>query len=228
MSELPIMNPPKGIVKTTVYIAGPMRGYPRFNFDAFDAAQSHLESLGYRVISPAALDREVGFNPDDEDALSTFDNEAAFERDVAAIRECAVVALLPGHGKSIGATAERCIGRWLRKGVVEYAGGPTPFAVCHHGESQTQPDEDVLDEAKRLTSGERNNSYGPPNQDFAKTATMWRVILGVDVEPKDVALCMIALKLSRATWAAKRDNWVDIAGYARCGFQCESEGECES
>ena len=69
MSELPIMNPPKGIVKTTVYIAGPMRGYPRFNFDAFDAAQSHLESLGYRVISPAALDREVGFNPDDEDAL---------------------------------------------------------------------------------------------------------------------------------------------------------------
>ena len=216
------MNP-LSVGETTVYIAGPMRGYPRFNFDAFDEAQENLAYLGYSVISPASLDREIGFNPDDANALDSFDNEAAFERDVAAIRECDVIALLPGHEKSIGATAERCIGRWLRKTVVEYVGGPKPFGVCRHGESQSQPAEDILDEAKRLTSGERNNSYGPPQQDFTKTAAMWAAILGIDVDAKEVALCMIALKLSRATWSAKRDNWVDIAGYARCGYMCERE-----
>jgi len=239
MSELPIMNPPQD--KPVAYIAGPMRGYPRFNFDAFDAAKEYLEFLDYHVISPADLDRAIGFDPDDENALDEFDTVAAFDRDVAAIKECDFVALLDGHERSTGATAEKCIAFWLGKPVWELHADKTMSLVREENpvnesvdaiksdtSSIESPSEDILDEAKRLTSGERNNSYGPPNQDFAKTATMWKAILGVDIEPKDVALCMIALKLSRATWAAKRDNWVDIAGYARCGFQCESEDECES
>ena len=84
-------------------------------------------------------------------------------------------------------------------------------------------DEDILDEAKRLTSGDRNNSYGPPAQDFTRTARIWTAILGVDVDAKQVALCMIGLKISRAAWSDKRDHYVDMAGYARCGWQC-----CES
>ena len=43
----------------TVYIAGPMRGYPRFNFDAFDAAAEMLQDT-CDVISPAQLDRDIG------------------------------------------------------------------------------------------------------------------------------------------------------------------------
>ena len=33
--------------------------------------------------------------------------------------------------------------------------------------------EDVLEEALRITSGDRNASYGPPDQDFQRTAAMW-------------------------------------------------------
>lgn len=82
------------------------------------------------------------------------------------------------------------------------------------------PDEDVLDEAKRITSGDRQNQYGPPDQDFQRTAQMWSALKGVPFEAREVAAFMIALKLSRQTHQNKRDNWVDIAGYARCGSKC--------
>lgn len=42
------------------YIAGPMRGYDRFNFPAFDAAKDRLIEMGWDVVSPADLDRAVG------------------------------------------------------------------------------------------------------------------------------------------------------------------------
>ena len=48
----------------TVYVAGPMRGKKFFNFPAFDDAKEDLESQGFSVISPADLDRAVGFDPE--------------------------------------------------------------------------------------------------------------------------------------------------------------------
>lgn len=76
--------------------------------------------------------------------------------------------------------------------------------------------EDVLEEALRITSGDRNASYGPPDQDFQRTAAMWSAMKGVEFEAREVAMFMILLKLSRETHQKKRDNSVDIAGYARC------------
>lgn len=45
------------------------------------------------------------------------------------------------------------------------------------------------------------------------------------IQPKDVAIMMMQLKMSRLSWSPwKRDHWVDIAGYAACGWDCvESE-----
>jgi hypothetical protein len=48
-----------------------------------------------------------------------------------------------------------------------------------------------------------------------RTAKFWSEILGLPVTPEQVALCMIAVKMSREVNAHKRDNLVDIAGYAR-------------
>jgi len=79
---------------------------------------------------------------------------------------------------------------------------------------------DVLEEALRITQGDRNPSYGPPDQNFQRTAAMWSALKGVHFEAREVAMFMIALKLSRETHQRKRDNWVDIAGYARCGSLC--------
>jgi hypothetical protein len=90
------------------------------------------------------------------------------------------------------------------------------------------PRAEVLDEAKRLICGDRNAAYGPPTQDFDRTAAILnamgyrncshgeRALVG-----SDVALVMACLKLSRLAWQReKRDSWVDLAGYAACGMEC--------
>lgn len=41
-----------------VYLAGPMRGVPHFNFPAFHAAAAELRARGYVVFSPAEADND--------------------------------------------------------------------------------------------------------------------------------------------------------------------------
>jgi hypothetical protein len=88
----------------------------------------------------------------------------------------------------------------------------------------------LLREAEALVTGDRNNTYGPPTQDFRRTADMLTALgfraapEGREIEAHDVAVIVIAVKLSRLTWSpAKRDSWVDIAGYAACGNECAEE-----
>lgn len=75
--------------------------------------------------------------------------------------------------------------------------------------------ETVLEEALRLVGGDRQESYGHPIFDFTRTAGLWTQVLGKEVTPQQVALCMILVKISREVNKHKRDNLVDIAGYAR-------------
>lgn len=72
----------------------------------------------------------------------------------------------------------------------------------------------ILDEAKKLVYGPRQEEYGHPIDDFTRTAKMWSAILGVPIDAEQVGLCMIAVKISRHCWRTKTDNLVDIAGYA--------------
>jgi Domain of unknown function (DUF6378) len=95
------------------------------------------------------------------------------------------------------------------------------------------PRADLLDEAKQLITGDRNNTYGPPTQDFARTAAVLNALgfqvvhereaelVVEDIQPHHVAMILAAVKLSRLTWSPeKRDSWVDLAGYAACGHEC--------
>ncbi len=76
-------------------------------------------------------------------------------------------------------------------------------------------DETILQEAQRLVHGDRGDDYGHPILDFTRSGRMWGAILGIpDVPPEKVAMCMIAVKLSREVNRNKRDNRVDMAGYA--------------
>jgi hypothetical protein len=93
----------------TVYIAGPMRGYPNLNFEAFDAAAQAWEARGWVAINPAQMDREVGLTG----AMQTSapgtkgkDFEEAMNRDLPAVTRSQAIALLPGWEKSAGATTE--------------------------------------------------------------------------------------------------------------------------
>lgn len=81
--------------------------------------------------------------------------------------------------------------------------------------SATEESEDILHEAFRITGGDRNDDYGDPATEFEKVAKMWSVIIGAPVEMRHVPMCMIALKLVREGNRPKRDNAVDISGYAR-------------
>lgn len=72
----------------------------------------------------------------------------------------------------------------------------------------------VLEEANTLVHGARGVDYGHPLDDFSRTAAMWSAILGFPVTPEEVGLCMCAVKISRQCNAPKRDNLVDLAGYA--------------
>lgn len=82
--------------------------------------------------------------------------------------------------------------------------------------------EGILDEAKRITSGDRQRDYDHPKPNHERIAAMWNTYLAVRKEPsgpiaaEDVAAMMILLKIVRNCHTPKRDNAVDIAGYARC------------
>ena len=82
------------------------------------------------------------------------------------------------------------------------------------------PRQQLLDQASTLINGDRNNQYGPPTQDFTRTAEMWQAYLGIPIKAHDVAALMCLLKLSRISWQAdKADSWIDLAGYAACGYE---------
>lgn len=84
---------------------------------------------------------------------------------------------------------------------------------------------DLLEEAIKIIVGDRNVQYGEPTADFKRTADLLSAlefsVSGKPLEPHHVAVIGVALKLSRLTWSpTKHDHWLDIAGYAGCGWEC--------
>jgi hypothetical protein len=85
--------------------------------------------------------------------------------------------------------------------------------------------ESILEEAARLTTTDRQGLYGPPLTDFTRTAKMWSAILGIEVKPEQVPLCMIAVKISRECNKHQRDNLTDMCGYANTIQMIEDAGK---
>lgn len=83
----------------------------------------------------------------------------------------------------------------------------------------------VLQEADKLVNGDRQDDYGHPWHDFSRTAQMWAAILGCEVSPEQVGLCMMAVKISRQCNRPKTDNLVDAAGYAQTVQMCVERRE---
>lgn len=101
-----------------------MRGYPSFNFPAFDAAAKDLISRGWRVINPAQMDRDIGFEPDAHPSAITQEFlEGCVKRDCNALLRVDALFLLPGWEMSTGATAEKALAHWRRIPVYLYATG---------------------------------------------------------------------------------------------------------
>lgn len=201
-----------------IYIAGPMTGLPDLNFPAFHAAADRFRRAGWTVSNPA---ENFGGRTD-------LPREQYLRADVAMLVDCDAIALLPGWEDSRGAQLEYLLARELGLAVLDaqtlrpLRDAPSAAATvytAHRLADALSPS--VLDEAKAITDGVRQSDYGHPAEDFGRAALMWSGILapklrdGARVNAADVPLCMIAVKLAREAHRHKRDNLVDIAGYAR-------------
>lgn len=112
-----------------LYIAGPMRGIPKFNFPAFHTMAKLLRAMGHEVFNPAEKDIEVHgtdisegneFGCEETAAKAHgFDLRRALGDDLAWICSTAEgIALLPGWPYSKGARAERATAQALGLKIV--------------------------------------------------------------------------------------------------------------
>lgn len=113
-----------------IYLAGPMRGIPLFNFPAFHAAAARLRANGHTVFNPAERDedrhgKDIASSPtgDLEDANAKgFSLREALAADAAWIcLQGEAIALLPGWERSKGAKAEKALGEALGLEIIEIA-----------------------------------------------------------------------------------------------------------
>ncbi len=106
-----------------IYVAGPMRGEVRFNFDHFDYASGRLRARDWLVVNPADISREIcGLDPYDlpgdydwsvEPEMS-ISREQVLGLDIKALEVCDAIFMLVGWEESEGANIEinhaRCKG----------------------------------------------------------------------------------------------------------------------
>lgn len=132
------------MLKSRIYLAGPMRGIKHYNFPAFDAARDRINAEGiFEALSPADLDRAIGFDPfalppdfDWNTIPPGFDLDSCIERDTQAIRQCNAIYMLRGWENSTGATAEHHLAKW-RKMQVFFEVAPAKTA-CPAANSQPE------------------------------------------------------------------------------------------
>lgn len=95
------------ILGKAVYLAGPMTGYPDYNFPAFEEARKQLRRLGAEVICPAEAGQVEGWEWKDY-----------MKRDILMMLDADSVVVLPGWEQSRGAKMEVGIAAKLRMTVL--------------------------------------------------------------------------------------------------------------
>jgi len=82
----------------------------------------------------------------------------------------------------------------------------------------------LLEDAITITHGDRNEHYDTPSANFRRIADLWSIYLGTPIEPHDVAAMNVLQKVARLMHSPlHRDSWLDIAGYAACGYETLDE-----
>lgn len=91
--------------------------------------------------------------------------------------------------------------------------------------------ESILSEATRLTEGVRQADYGHPLDNFGLEAELVTAAFRKKLAPgevftaEDISIFQILVKVARQRHRHKRDNLVDIAGYASCAQRVVEERE---
>lgn len=214
------------------YLMSPYSGYPHGRAAAFELARETTALLmcgGIPVFSPIAHGHVINEwyrrSSGGGDLHEGEDPHGFWMRmDLPMLRAAKGCILLLANGwhESEGIRAEIAEANRLGKPVVEMRPGFVPAELrevvrsdqSRTGEPECAPRRSVLDEARDLVNGDRQDYYGAPEDNLGAIARLWSVLLDRDVTAEDVARCMIALKLARDCTRPKRDNAVDAAGYA--------------
>jgi hypothetical protein len=205
-----------------VYIAGPMTGFPAYNFGHFDAVAGEWREAGHEVTTPFQCNSTVwrihhgrDFDPyNDKCEYGDPLLREMYAADVAALLASEKVVVLTGWEKSTGAQREVLLAQTFGIPVVTEYGDPIAVKI---GITQARTDESALEEAQRLVHGNRGADYGHPIDDYTRTGRIWGAILGIpDIDPRICCLMMAGVKVSREVNKHKRDNLTDLAGYAEC------------
>ena len=81
---------------------------------------------------------------------------------------------------------------------------------------------DILDEAKDLIQ-DRGKDYGLAALNHLRIAKLWSAYLERNIEPHEVAICLILTKISRTqTTADHPDSYADICAYSAIAGQITS------
>ena len=115
----------------TFYIAGPMRGYPNYNFAMFEEVRNFLREGGLDALCPAELDLDQGFVP--STTMPNADIAVAFKRDIHELmNKCDSIVMLPGWEQSIGANAELAVAEMLGLRVYLYKNQSMSLSYSHY------------------------------------------------------------------------------------------------
>lgn len=96
-----------------VYLSGPMRGHPLYNFPAFEFAHWAIKRKHPRwfIHNPALKDRMDGFDPSRD--TPTEDQIASWmRRDIGDISRSQIIVMLPNWETSVGARRELQCAIW--------------------------------------------------------------------------------------------------------------------
>lgn len=85
----------KSIQNKTVYISGPITGFPDLNKPAFDEAEAALVGIGFDVKNPLTINNEPNMTW-----------EHYMKKDIPAVCEAGLVVMLPNWTFSVGACTE--------------------------------------------------------------------------------------------------------------------------
>lgn len=87
-----------------IYIAGPMRGIPGYNYPLFNEVAAHFRKLGYKVINPTEIGDYFGKPEELEKDKRLLDLVMSIE--LLCVIKCDAICLLEGWENSEGARTE--------------------------------------------------------------------------------------------------------------------------
>jgi hypothetical protein len=106
---------------------------------------------------------------------------------------------------------------YAERGGIRYPTTTTTTTNTPKKEPVTTKREEILQEAAKLITSDRQEQYGPPEENFKNIADVWNVRfknkLSEPLTPADVAAAMALLKIVRDMAGYKEDSAVDAAAY---------------